>query len=169
MADFAPITIHHPLAHDIVDAPVHVCGIGTAFEGTLTARLRDAGGQVLVQENFQAGGTGVWANFSLDLPLGVPQTFTGSLEVFEESQAGNGAELFKKVVPVIFGSALANPAHYFGFLEHIVVGGDTLGKLAATFYGDASRFPVIFAANSDQLTDPNKISVGQKLRIPQFF
>jgi hypothetical protein len=30
----------------------------TAFEGTLTARLRDADGHVLVVRNFQAGGTG---------------------------------------------------------------------------------------------------------------
>ena len=33
-------------------------------------------------------------------------------------------------------------------------------------YGDASLYPQIFEANRDQLTDPDKIRVGQKLRIP---
>jgi nucleoid-associated protein YgaU len=42
---------------------------------------------------------------------------------------------------VVFGSALAQPARYFGFLEHVVVGGDTLSGLAATFYGDAASSP----------------------------
>jgi nucleoid-associated protein YgaU len=44
--------------------------------------------------------------------------------------------------------------------------GDTLSKIAKEFYGDASLYPQIFEANRDHLTDPNKIRVGQKLRIP---
>jgi len=49
---------------------------------------------------------------------------------------------------------------------HTVVAGDTLGKLAKTYYGDASLYMNIFEANKDQLKDPNLIRVGQKLRIP---
>jgi nucleoid-associated protein YgaU len=49
---------------------------------------------------------------------------------------------------------------------HEVVAGDTLSKIAQQYYGDASLYPQIFEANRDQLTDPNKIRVGQKLRIP---
>ncbi len=48
-----------------------------------------------------------------------------------------------------------------------VVGGDTLSKIAKKFYGDANKYMKIFEANKDQLQDPNKIKVGQKLRIPQ--
>ena len=44
--------------------------------------------------------------------------------------------------------------------------GDTLSKIAKQFYGDASKYPVIFEANKPMLTDPNKIYVGQNLRIP---
>lgn len=44
--------------------------------------------------------------------------------------------------------------------------GDTLSKIAKTFYGDPSLYPKIFEANRDVLKDPNKIQVGQKLRIP---
>ena len=47
-----------------------------------------------------------------------------------------------------------------------VVGGDSLSKIAKKFYGDASKYMKIFEANKDQLKDPNKIAVGQKLRIP---
>lgn len=49
---------------------------------------------------------------------------------------------------------------------HEVVAGDTLSKIAEKYYGDASLYPQIFEANRDQLDDPNKIKVGQKLRIP---
>lgn len=44
--------------------------------------------------------------------------------------------------------------------------GDTLSKIAEEFYGDKMLYPQIFEANRDQLKDPNKIKVGQKLRIP---
>jgi nucleoid-associated protein YgaU len=48
-----------------------------------------------------------------------------------------------------------------------VVGGDTLSKIAKKFYGDANKYMKIFEANKDQLKDPNKINVGQKLTIPE--
>lgn len=44
--------------------------------------------------------------------------------------------------------------------------GDTLWKIAKEHYGDGSLYPEIFKANQDILTDPDKIKVGQKLRIP---
>lgn len=47
-----------------------------------------------------------------------------------------------------------------------VVSGDTLGKIAKHFYGKSSKYMQIFEANKDILTDPNKIQVGQKIRIP---
>lgn len=48
-----------------------------------------------------------------------------------------------------------------------VVGGDTLSKIAKHFYGNASQYGKIFDANRDQLDDPNKIRIGQKLKIPE--
>ena len=44
--------------------------------------------------------------------------------------------------------------------------GDTLSKISKQFYGDAGQYMKIFSANRDQLTDPNKIQVGQVLKIP---
>jgi nucleoid-associated protein YgaU len=47
-----------------------------------------------------------------------------------------------------------------------VKSGDTLWKIAKAHYGDGSLYPEIFNANQDVLTDPDKIKVGQRLRIP---
>jgi len=44
--------------------------------------------------------------------------------------------------------------------------GDTLSKISKQFYGDAGQYMKIFNANRDQLSDPNKIQVGQVLKIP---
>ena len=49
---------------------------------------------------------------------------------------------------------------------HDVVRGDTLSAIAKKFYGDASKYPVIFEANKPMLSHPDKIYPGQKLRIP---
>lgn len=49
---------------------------------------------------------------------------------------------------------------------HTVVSGDTLGKIAKTYYGNAMKYPVIFEANKPMLKDPNLIYPGQVLRIP---
>jgi nucleoid-associated protein YgaU len=48
-----------------------------------------------------------------------------------------------------------------------VVAGDTLSKIAKKYYGDAGKYMKIFNANKDQLKDPDKIKVGQKLKIPE--
>ncbi len=50
---------------------------------------------------------------------------------------------------------------------HHVASGDTLSALAKKYYGDASQYNRIFEANRDQLNDPDKIQVGQKLKIPR--
>jgi LysM repeat protein len=44
--------------------------------------------------------------------------------------------------------------------------GDTLSKIARQFYGDANAYMEIFNANTDKLTDPDKIRPGQQLVIP---
>jgi nucleoid-associated protein YgaU len=50
---------------------------------------------------------------------------------------------------------------------YVVVSGDTLSKIAKHYYGDAGKYMKIFDANKDQLSDPDKINVGQKLKIPE--
>jgi nucleoid-associated protein YgaU len=47
-----------------------------------------------------------------------------------------------------------------------VKSGDTLSKIAQEFYGDGSKFPVIFEANQPMLKSADLIYPGQMLRIP---
>ena len=49
---------------------------------------------------------------------------------------------------------------------HTVSRGDTLGKIAKNYYGNAMKYPVIFEANKPMLSHPDKIYPGQVLRIP---
>ena len=49
---------------------------------------------------------------------------------------------------------------------HVVTKGETLWKIAEQYYGDGSLYSKIFEANRDVLKDPNRINIGQKLRIP---
>jgi nucleoid-associated protein YgaU len=49
---------------------------------------------------------------------------------------------------------------------HTVVSGDTLGKIAKNYYGNAMKYPEVFEANKPMLTHPDKIYPGQVLRIP---
>ena len=51
--------------------------------------------------------------------------------------------------------------------KHVVEKGDTLWIVSVRMYGDGNQWPKIFDANSDKLTDPNMIEVGQELNIPQ--
>lgn len=50
--------------------------------------------------------------------------------------------------------------------RHTVKSGETLGKIAKQYYGDASKYQKIFAANTDKLKDPNLIYPNQELVIP---
>ncbi len=47
-----------------------------------------------------------------------------------------------------------------------IVSGDTLSAIAQKYYGKASAYPRIFEANREVIKDPDKIYVGQKIRIP---
>jgi nucleoid-associated protein YgaU len=49
---------------------------------------------------------------------------------------------------------------------HEVKKGESLWKIAERYYGDGSLYTKIFEANQDTLKDPDKIRVGQRLRIP---
>ncbi len=166
MPGFPPISVRQPRSHDIVDDPVGVCGIGTGFEGTVSARVRAGNGQELARRAIKAGGTGIWGNFrvGIDLP-GRPPTPRGTLEVFEEAQDGSGRELNKVVVPIVFGTNLISG--YAGFEQYEVQSGDTLSSIADQAYGDADRWRVVFQANRNQIEDPDVIFPGQILRIPR--
>lgn len=52
------------------------------------------------------------------------------------------------------------------YARHTVKSGETLGKIAQQYYGKASKYQQIFAANSDILDNPDIIHPNQELIIP---
>jgi nucleoid-associated protein YgaU len=165
MTAFPPISVRQPKIYDIVDDPVAVCGVGTGFEGTFAARVRDGQGHQLGQVTIHAGGTGIWGNFHVTIPLSTPpSTPQGILDVYEAS-AQDGRDTNKVSVIVTFGRALIDPYH--GFLQHTVAPGQSLSSIAAQYYGNANLWPRLFEANRNTILDPNRIFVGQVLRVPQ--
>jgi nucleoid-associated protein YgaU len=48
---------------------------------------------------------------------------------------------------------------------YTVQSGDSLWKIAKQYYGDGSRWTEIYNANSDKISNPNKISVGMVLTV----
>jgi hypothetical protein len=49
---------------------------------------------------------------------------------------------------------------------YTVQSGDTLSKISKQFYGDANQYVKIFKANTDKLSDPDKIRPGMEIVIP---
>jgi len=49
----------------------------------------------------------------------------------------------------------------------VVKKGDTLGKIAKRAYGNVMEYKKIYRANPDMLNRPDRIYIGQKLRIPK--
>lgn len=49
---------------------------------------------------------------------------------------------------------------------HEVAAGETLARIAGKFYDDPDGWERIFAANRDQLSDPDHLTPGQMLVIP---
>lgn len=52
------------------------------------------------------------------------------------------------------------------YARHTVASGETLGKIAKHYYGDAMKYKEIFEANSDILKNPDLIYPDQELVIP---
>lgn len=160
------VTIRYPQPQDLVDRQVMLVGIGTGFEGTIAARVRDGEGhEVGGLPMIRAGGTGIWGTFRAEIPLtGNPTTPHGTVETYELS-ARDGEEIVTAVVPVVFGFKLIDP--FIGFAQHTVARGETLAAIAKQWYGAANLWSRIFEANRSQIIDPNRIFPGQLLRIPQ--
>jgi nucleoid-associated protein YgaU len=54
-----------------------------------------------------------------------------------------------------------------GIEYYTIKSGDTLSAIAKHFYGDASKYQRLFEANREVIQNPDKIFVGQVIRIPR--
>jgi len=51
---------------------------------------------------------------------------------------------------------------------HVVERGETLWSIAEALSGDPYRWPELYRANRDQIQDPSRLYLGQRLAIPDF-
>ncbi|TCJ98544.1 BON domain-containing protein [Volucribacter psittacicida] len=60
------------------------------------------------------------------------------------------------------GEALASDEQFY-----VIQKGDTLWKIAQTYYGNGAKYTAIVEANKEVIKDADKIFPGQKIRIPK--
>ncbi len=97
------IKVNHPAPGDVIRNLAMCAGYGTAFEGTISLRIRDDG-KVIAEGFAQGGSNGVIGEFKADLQFDRrPNQRLGVVEAFEESTSGSGEELHLDRVPIVFG------------------------------------------------------------------
>ncbi|MFH0763092.1 MAG: LysM peptidoglycan-binding domain-containing protein [Candidatus Omnitrophota bacterium] len=84
--------------------------------------------------------------------------------LYEESSAidGSGGEIFQDTLGSV-SSGLESEEY---FENYTVQKGDTLQKISQKYFGTTRKWKKIFDANTDKLKAPDKIRVGQVIRIP---
>ena len=82
-------------------------------------------------------------------------------DVGSSSSSSSGAADFSDVSS---GSSTTAPT---GGQTYTVKAGDSLSKIAKQFYGDASKWKKIHAANADKIPNPDLIHPGLQLTIPE--
>ena len=94
--------INLPAPGDVIRNPARVAGYGTAFEETISLRIRDDG-TVIAEGSTQGGSNGVIGEFKADLEFDRrPNQRLGVVEAFEESASGSGEDLHLDRVPIVF-------------------------------------------------------------------
>lgn len=129
--------------------------------------IGDADAAEQIKANIEANNPGVSdLNVSLDDEICTLEGSCDSVEAKEKTilMAGN-----MKGVGSVNGEGLSAPVpEVEPEVEYYVIeSGDTLWGIAAKFLGNGSKYPEIFEANREVIEDPDKIFVGQKIRIPK--
>lgn len=160
------IDVQQPRPYDLVGDRIAIAGVaGGAFEAGFSYRIGE--GHDEVTGHFMAGdGTGGHGQFQVEANVSGAAFKSERLfvEVFHVS-AKDGSELDKVVVPVILGSKLVR--RYTSYLEHVVRRGETLWGIAERYYGDGKHHARLVAANPLTISDPDKIRVGDVIRVPR--
>lgn len=96
-----------------------------------------------------------------------PQTLLFDL-VQRSLENGSAAEVeaARELRRRAFAASSAETQVIEGERFYTVESGDSLAYIALQFYGSTSAYGRIFEANRDKLSSPDKVQIGQRLRIP---
>jgi phage tail protein X len=161
------VRVRQPAKDDLVGRRFLVAGVGNGFEGTIGIRVLDSRGRVLAQDFAQStGGMSAVGEFSARVTVDRPPRDGSRLtvQVFGDNPGlpdeGPSPGFNLREVEVIMFADLR------GWLIYRVERGDTLTEIVRKVRGfTRTTVPQIVAANP-QVTDPDVIRVGQRLRIP---
>jgi nucleoid-associated protein YgaU len=134
--------------------PRNAATTAAALEGILTAAA--ASGEIDIPDAINT------SDGTLD-----PQTLLFDL-VQRSLENGNAAEVeaARELQVRAFAASTAKTETVGGERFYTVEGGDSLAYIALQFYGSTSEYTRIFDANRDRLSSPEKVQIGQRLRIP---
>jgi LysM repeat protein len=153
--DVYGIQLRQPQAWDIVGRRLAIAALGTAFEATYHWVIRAPDG-VLAEGSFTAGSMGLLESFVHEAPVDTDYIGEATFELSGDDPRGErDAGLDTQSVSIIVIGGME------GYQLHQVVHGDTVGAIAT-----ATGSTVAKIAAASRLRDPNKIQVGQVLRVP---
>ena len=87
----------------------------------------------------------------------------GNVEGVKDVYATNLQPFVHPAAPAAAPATAAEPEEEF----YVIKSGDSLSKIAKQYYGDANKWPDLFAANKEVIQDPDEIFPGQKIVIPK--
>jgi lysozyme len=149
-----PIRITSPVAGATISSPVVVSGESNTFEGEVQVRVRDANWQVVGHEYGIGGGMGTYGPFQISVAFSITKAQWGLVEAWWTSPQ-DGSEVDTVSVSVYL-STEPSPAR-----SYTVVRGDNLYRIALRF-----GTTVQILTDLNNISDPNRIYVGQVLQIP---
>jgi hypothetical protein len=153
--DVYGISLRQPLAWDLVGRRLAIAALGTAFEATYGWVIRAPEG-VLAEGFFTAGSMGLLESFVHEATVDTDVIGTATFELFGDDPSGQrDPGLDTQSVPVIVIGGMQ------GYQLHQVVRGDTVSKIARDTGSTVQKIAV-----ASRLRDPDKIQVGQVLRVP---
>jgi Immunoglobulin-like domain of bacterial spore germination len=89
---------NHPAPGNVIRNLAHVAGYGTAFEGTISLRIRDDDETVIAEGTAQGGSNGVISGFKADLEFS-----RSPISGLESCASGSTEDLRLDRVPIVFG------------------------------------------------------------------
>ena len=159
------IEIQQPQPFDLVGETILISGNAVGFESYLSIYVSDGhfttGGSV--------SGAGSTSIRQFQSSITIPDDIDFQLDqltISVSDEGGGAGDSGTQVdIPVLYGPRILEG--YGGYWEHEVIVGDTLSNLAREYYDDASKWGLIHRVNIHTLPNPDAVSIGQVLRIPQ--